>query len=341
MKLELPIDFDIDFYKNYYTDLQHMSNNELVHHYLNYGIHENRIYKKNNENNLVKYCINEKILNNPILPIDFDIDYYREYHKDLRNMSNEELITHYINHGKNENRRYKKTIMKFRYISLGSWCGTAWSIRHNHLNDIDKQLPFDFIRSRFDGIIDCIENNFQYFYPKNIEVDIIENYSYNNMSFRGKYFGFFHHDLRDPNTFVAFDRRIKRLDDYLKNSNDKTIFVRTLLNKNYKDDINLGRTFTELINKKYPLLKYLLIFVIPEQPETRYYKNISNNIFLFTVDDIDHNLANIKDKYKKIYDFIDEHDLFNNIPESNDLVINQFNGILGEEYNVCPFRDEN
>jgi hypothetical protein len=360
--MNLHNDFDIVFYKNYYNDLQHMTNDELIHHYLNHGIYENRIYKNNNNFNiisylkeqrdiygdltfltddeLVKYCIKYNKIKE--LPIDFDIDFYRNYYQDLQNMTSIELINHYINHGINENRIYKKTNseMKTRYISLGSWCGTAWSLRQNALNDCDKQLPFDFIRSRFDGIIDCFENNFENYLPKKIEVDIIENYEYNNFSLRGKYFGFFHHDLRNPETIEALNRRIKRLDDYLKNNNEKIIFIRTILNKNYEEDINLGIKFTNIINNKYPLLQFLLIFVISEQPETKYYKNISNNIFVFTVDDIDHNWTYIKDKYKKIYDYISEHDLFNNIPESNDLIINEIKGLSGEE-KVQPFRDDN
>jgi hypothetical protein len=44
MKHLLPVNFDINFYKNYYYDLQCFSEDELIHHYLNHGINENRIY---------------------------------------------------------------------------------------------------------------------------------------------------------------------------------------------------------------------------------------------------------------------------------------------------------
>jgi hypothetical protein len=202
-------------------------------------------------------------------------------------------------------------------------------------------LPFDFIRSKFEGIIDCFENNFHNFFPKNLEVDIIDNYKYSNISIRGKYFGFFHHDLRHNEVIDGFHRRIQRLHDYLNSNNEKIIFVRTILNKNIDEEINLGERFREVINSKYPSLKYLLIFIISEQPQTIYYKNITNNIFIFTVNDIDHRWDLIKDRYKYIYDFIKERDLFNNIPESNNIEINYNIQGLEDEYIVLPFRDDN
>jgi len=41
------------------------------------------------------------------IPDDFDMDTYRNFHKDLTNLSYEELIPHYMYHGKKEGRRYK------------------------------------------------------------------------------------------------------------------------------------------------------------------------------------------------------------------------------------------
>jgi hypothetical protein len=358
--MELPNDFDVNFYRNYYQDLHHMNDDELRNHYLNHGHLENRIYKNIydiysyintqksiysdlhflSENELIKYCIKYDKVNN-ILPTDFDIDFYRNYYHDLQHISDIELINHYLNHGRSENRIYKNNDMKSRYISLGSWCGNTWSLRQNCLNDCDRSLPFDFIRSKFEGIIDCFENNFQNFFPKNLEVDIIDNYKYNNISIRGKYFGFFHHDLRHNEVIDGFHRRIQRLHDYLNSNNEKIIFVRTILNKNIDEEINLGKRFIEVINSKYPSLKYLLIFIISEQSQTIYYKNISNNIFIFTVNDIDHRWNLIKDRYKYIYDFIKERDLFNNIPESNNIIINYNIKGLEDEYIVLPFRDDN
>lgn len=368
--MELPSDFDIEFYKNYYMDLQHMNDEELINHYLQYGIYENRIYKNNEkkiidislclnneiekyndlkfltENELILYCVKYGKFNNYNVPNDFDLEYYKNYYHDLINMTHKEVINHYINYGFYEKRVYKENNddinkIKTRYISLGGWCGTAWSLRHNSLNDCDRSLPFDFIRSKFEGIIDCFENNFENFFPKRLEVDVIDNYLYSNLSIRGKYFGFFHHNLHDNNITEAFHRRIRRLDEYLRNKDERIIFIRTVINRNYEEEINLGSRFSEIIESKYPLLKYLLIFVIPEQPYTRYYKNISDKIFIMTINDITHEWDLIKDKYKVIYDYIKENDLFNNIPEANeDIKINEIIG-LEKEDGIYSFRDDN
>ena len=368
--ISLPNDFNIEFYRSFYKDLQHMNNDELVNHYLQYGINEKRIYKKKDntqentlidiniylqielnkyndlkflsENELVNYCIKFNKLNDNV-PTDFDIQFYKNYYHDLTNMTYIEAVNHYINYGKNEQRIYKENSdkIKTRYLSLGGWCGTAWSLRHNSLNDCDRALPFDFIRSKFEGIIDCFENNFSNFFPKRFEIDVFDNYLYSGLSIRGKYFGFFHHNLLDNNTIEGFNRRIQRLDEYLINENEKIIFIRTIIDKNYENEINLGHKFSEVIEKKYVNLKYILIFVIPEQPYTKYYKNISNKIFIMTVNDITHEWNLIKDKYKVILDFIKENDLFNNIPEpNNDIEINEIIGLEKEDC-IYSFRDDN
>lgn len=41
------------------------------------------------------------------IPDDFDMDTYRNLYKDLKNLTYEDLIPHYMYHGKNEGRRYK------------------------------------------------------------------------------------------------------------------------------------------------------------------------------------------------------------------------------------------
>jgi len=75
--------------------------------------------------------------------------------------------------------------------------------------------PFDHIRSTFAGVVDCIENDFAHFFPKKIEVDTIK-YSYSGRSFRGRYFGFYHHDLLNADVIADFRRRIDRFGTTLR-----------------------------------------------------------------------------------------------------------------------------
>lgn len=309
MDKTIPKDFDYKFYQKYYKDLRNMSKDQLLNHYIKNGKKEKRIYN-------IKY----------IIPKDFDCNFYRNNYNDLKNMNNEQLMFHYIKNGKKENRIYKREIKNnniIRFISLGGWCGMARGIKRNNVNLTYKSFPFDSIRSKFEGIIDCFENNFINFFPKNIQFQ-------DNIGTKTKYFRFLHFDFRNNNVLNDYKNKITELNNYLTTTNDKIIFMRTIISKDYNSEINLYKKFIDIINKKYINLKYLLIFIIPEQNETKYFKNIKNNVFIFTLNDIEHDWEKIPEKYKPIFSFILENDLFNNIPEKNEIEINNNIGLETE-----------
>ena len=81
-----PIDFDFNIYSKY-NDLGNMDASSLIKHYLENGMNENRIYK---------------------LPDNFDINYYRINNRDIVNFNYDEIITHYVNFGYQEGRKYNK-----------------------------------------------------------------------------------------------------------------------------------------------------------------------------------------------------------------------------------------
>jgi hypothetical protein len=104
----IPKDFDINVYKTY--DLNHLNDEEIVKHFINYGQHEFRLYKKNNNiypeyirNILKKYNILEYF----DIPDDFDILKYREKNEDLKGLSIKKIILHWVNYGYYEKRNYK------------------------------------------------------------------------------------------------------------------------------------------------------------------------------------------------------------------------------------------
>ncbi len=81
--------FDWKFYINYYPDLKeyNLDNEEkTLSHWLNYGIYEDRLIRKN---------------------LEFDWEFYINYYPDLieNNINNEKLATkHWTKHGSIENR---------------------------------------------------------------------------------------------------------------------------------------------------------------------------------------------------------------------------------------------
>jgi hypothetical protein len=88
---KLPDDFNVVIYKNLNKDLVHLSNDDAILHYINYGINENRKYKTIYD-----------------LPDDFDPISYKKLNKDLQHMTDNEAITHYLINGIDEKRRYVK-----------------------------------------------------------------------------------------------------------------------------------------------------------------------------------------------------------------------------------------
>jgi len=95
---DIPEDFDIYYYKFYNSDIQHLTLFETISHYINIGIYENRIYNK--EKTILYHF-------DLILPNDFNLSIYKKINSDLKNLSDNELIEHYFNYGKYENRIYK------------------------------------------------------------------------------------------------------------------------------------------------------------------------------------------------------------------------------------------
>lgn len=202
------------------------------------------------------------------------------------------------------------------FISIGGWCGTKIALKDLGLFN-EESLPFDSVRTSIEGIIDCFDNNFLNFFPKEIKKD--ERFP-NWIGFVGEYVGFYHHNhnLFDENVILSFERKIIRFDKKIKQN--YCIFLRTIVQDN--NEINQYKKLQNAIDKKYPNISYIICFIIPFQQKTQYYKNLDNRTFLFTLNDLSGDNNNLKNEYKPIFDFIMNENLFINIPNSNDIEIN-------------------
>lgn len=203
----------------------------------------------------------------------------------------------------------------YQYLSIGGWCGTRMALDQLKLTNEPNNI-FDHIRSSSKGIIDCIENDFTSFLPKNIVAD--KRFSYWK-PFIGEHFGFFHSEsLTDKSVLDSFDRKIKRFLEHL-NSNKKCIFVRTCVLPEYEEELHDMITLQEVISIKYPKLSFIIVFIINDQKTTTYYKNMNDKIFIFCLNckTYDNNNNNLGIEYKDIYNFISENNLFEIIPPSN------------------------
>ena len=143
------------------------------------------------------------------------------------------------------------------FISIGGWCGTKIALTDLGLFN-EPSLPFDSVRTSIEGIIDCIENNFENYFPKEIKKD---NRFPNWVGFIGEYVGFYHenHNLLDKNVIDSFERKFVRFDEKIKKNN--CVFLRTIAREKYDDEIKCY--------KKYPNISYIICFIIPNQPNTQ------------------------------------------------------------------------
>ena len=104
----------------------HFTDDEIIHHWVNYGQFENRSYKlpdgfnieyyriSNNfldftDNEIIHHWVNHGQFENRSykLPDGFNIEYYRTINNFL-DFTDDEIIQHWVNHGQYENRSYKK-----------------------------------------------------------------------------------------------------------------------------------------------------------------------------------------------------------------------------------------
>ena len=124
----LPNGFDIEVYRYLNADLNNIDYTNLVGHYLNHGRYENRIYilpkyfdiyyyktkyKLDNYTsgeilwNWISYGIHQKYKYNELVPDEFDQNVYRTIYPDISHFNIYDMISHYIEFGRNEGRYYK------------------------------------------------------------------------------------------------------------------------------------------------------------------------------------------------------------------------------------------
>jgi hypothetical protein len=111
--LKIPNDFDINIYKNG-ANISDKNETFIYNHFLKDGQFQIIKYKNNNKNynnTILPEFIRNKLEKYGLLYL-FDIPYnfntltYKILNNDLNNLNEEELIKHWINYGKDENRKY-------------------------------------------------------------------------------------------------------------------------------------------------------------------------------------------------------------------------------------------
>jgi hypothetical protein len=208
--------------------------------------------------------------------------------------------------------------MSIRFISLGHRCHISSILQLNKLRN--EALPFDNIIYSFEGVINCFENNFIYFFPKNIICEYVfvgtshpeADNNGNRKLFRGKYGSFTYHDLNNEFVLQTFKKRIVRLTEYLSITNDEVIFLRTIMDN---EEIDLLNKFINTIKNIYPKLKFKIFLIYDNKyiPEiilkyNEYSYIVNSNMITF-----DQNAKTNPISYNYLFNYLKTLNNFNDI----------------------------
>jgi hypothetical protein len=224
--------------------------------------------------------------------------------------------------------------MTIKYISLGHRCHIGQILSLNKLRN--EALPFDSIIYSFEGVIDCFQNNFINFFPKEIICEYVfvgkshpeADENGNRKLFRGKYSAFTHHNLDDTVIIDTYLKRIQRLTNLLSVTNNEVVFLRTVMDDN---EIDLLDKFINVIHSTYPNLKFRLFLIY----DNKYMSEIilKYNEYIYIVNAImitlDQNNKTNSTSYSYLFNYL------SNITKIDDIKIEE----LYNNYGI-PFKND-
>jgi hypothetical protein len=151
-------------------------------------------------------------------------------------------------------------------VSLGNSCGTKLSIRRLGLDE--ATLPFDWIRSSIDGLIQWLKHDFEGFLTVGKQHHLIMDDCAMTV-FRSRTHSFWHDDLHDSATLKKLHRRVERFRglalDAAYEQPRTLLFVRSLA---CSDELSKVETLLELLQDRFESAqrKVLLLVIIDGQP---------------------------------------------------------------------------
>lgn len=122
---KMPEDFNFDVYRSNYDDIKYFTNKQISLHWHSWGKNESRVYK--NDYSDVQFYK---------MPEDFNFNVYRTNYNDMKDFTNEQIVTHWNNFGKNEGRVYKNNNSDIKLYKM------------------PEDFNFDFYRNNYDDLKD-------------------------------------------------------------------------------------------------------------------------------------------------------------------------------------------
>lgn len=148
-----------------------------------------------------------------------------------------------------------------RIISLGCYCGPKLSLRA--LGRDEATLPFDWVRTRIDGLLHFMRNDFDKFFHYDTQ-ERVPGAGVNKpmIMYRSYYHSFWHDDLKDNATFEKYRRRMERF-KAIDARSKSVLFVRTVATSDELEHID---TLYDELMQRFGRGSKLLV-IVDFQPE--------------------------------------------------------------------------
>jgi len=166
------------------------------------------------------------------------------------------------------------------FISLGSHCRVAMALENMGLRK--SAYPFDWVRSSAEGVLKCLETDFDDFLSwSDMKRDKRDNKYFFGTSWGGS---FWHHDIEDSSVCETFHRRTDRLlgrGESLQGLKNR-FFVRVA---NSPQELALAPKLLAAMQRKNPQVKVFLVVLIDMQKHVGLVRaeNTSNNLVFYNV----------------------------------------------------------
>lgn len=142
-------------------------------------------------------------------------------------------------------------------VSLGSTCFTKLTVRRLGLSDVT--LPFDWIRSRMEGLLHFLANDFDGFFNFTDKQDVILH-GHHMTAYRSPTHSFWHDELEDYEVRAKIWQRVHRfLNLAIEDSHASLLFVRTVATTSELSEIE--NLFETLEFRKGNKQVYLLVII--------------------------------------------------------------------------------
>lgn len=153
-----------------------------------------------------------------------------------------------------------------RWVSLGGWCGPSLMLSKLQIRPMEEQLPFDMVRTSFDGVIHFATEGFNKdFFPSPLppyEMDPASIW----MLFRGTHTCITHFDINNPMIQARFHQKFQEWNAMVEKAERPVTFIRTSIAENPFAEVGLLPLFEEtLMQKSSGKLSFRTIMVVHDQ----------------------------------------------------------------------------